>query len=90
MTSKIEKFTSKGIKTANGEEVEADVVILATGFDVEQSFKAYKVFGRFGKVLHDEWGDAPFAYKGTIMVSKKMTQIFRVIMNYNHVAAKFS
>jgi len=46
VTSKIDRFTPKGIKTADGVETEVDVIIYATGFDIEKSFKSVPATGR--------------------------------------------
>jgi len=45
-TSKIEKFTERGVKTCDGTESQVDLIILATGFDVEASYKGVNAFGR--------------------------------------------
>ena len=42
VTDKIDKFTSKGIK-AGSKEREHDIIIYATGFNVEKSFKGFQV-----------------------------------------------
>ena len=70
ITDKIEKLTEKGVKTEK-QEHEFDVILMATGFDVEQSFKgSYTTFGKDKKLsLQDEWGDSPSAFAGTIYVS---------------------
>ena len=35
ITMKIERVTSKGVKTVDGVEYQADAIIFATGFDLE-------------------------------------------------------
>ena len=68
VTTRLDRFTSRGIKTADGQETEVDVVIFATGFNVQGSLKAYKVTGRHGRDLHTDWGDSPAAFNGSLMV----------------------
>lgn len=61
----IERFTEKGIRTADGVEHELDMVILATGFDaVDGSYTRLKIKGKGGKVLRDHWSAGPTSYLG--------------------------
>ncbi|MGW7427880.1 flavin-containing monooxygenase [Streptomyces sp. NPDC054813] len=51
---------------ADGTEIEADVVITATGFRVGELPLARSVHGTAGRTLHETWaGDGPQAYLGT-------------------------
>jgi 4-hydroxyacetophenone monooxygenase len=53
---------------ASGEEVQADVLILATGFQTTNVLGSYDVIGRDGLVLRDVWdGDNAAAYLGTLV-----------------------
>ncbi|KAH6970672.1 hypothetical protein BKA56DRAFT_636290 [Ilyonectria sp. MPI-CAGE-AT-0026] len=57
----IAAFTKKGLQTNDGTEYEADVIICATGFDV--NFRPYfPIIGRNGLALNDAWKDDPAAY----------------------------
>lgn len=57
----IAAFTKKGLQTDDGTEYEADVIICATGFDV--NFRPYfPIIGRNGLALNDAWKDDPAAY----------------------------
>lgn len=57
----IEAFTENGLRTRDGREYTADVIICATGFDV--SFKPqFPVIGREGLSLKEAWKDDPAAY----------------------------
>ncbi|KAL3444849.1 hypothetical protein BJX65DRAFT_319736 [Aspergillus insuetus] len=61
VSSSIEGFTTKGIRTADGVEHEFDVIVCATGFDV--SWKpSYPTIGRDGRSLSKEWADMPNTY----------------------------
>lgn len=58
--SPITRITEKGILTGDGEE-EFDVIVTATGFDV--SFvPPFKLIGREGKHLEEDWKHDPQAY----------------------------
>jgi cation diffusion facilitator CzcD-associated flavoprotein CzcO len=60
----IEKFTEKGI-VVDGEEIELDVVIFATGFDVMTgAMDRIDIRGRGGQALKQRWGDGLTSYLG--------------------------
>lgn len=53
---------------SSGEMVEADVIILATGFQTTRVLGSYSVIGREGRLLSDIWGeDDAAAYLGTLV-----------------------
>ncbi|QSE86094.1 flavin-containing monooxygenase [Rhodococcus koreensis] len=53
---------------AHGEAVEADVLIVATGYDVTHFLSPVKVIGRGGLDVRDAWdGDDSRAYLGTVV-----------------------
>ena len=53
---------------ASGEEVKADAIILATGFQTTNVLGSYDVIGRDGLILRDVWdGDNAAAYLGTLV-----------------------
>ncbi|KAF9874299.1 flavin-binding monooxygenase [Colletotrichum karsti] len=57
----ISTFTKTGLRTKEGVEYEADVIICATGFDV--SFRPhFPIIGRNGESLAETWKDEPEAY----------------------------
>lgn len=52
----------------DGQEVEVDVLILATGFQAGNVLGSYDVIGRDGRVLREFWeGDNAAAYRGTLV-----------------------
>ena len=57
------KFTQTGIQTAKG-EVEADVVVFATGYSAQDSMVSYHVVGRHESSLATQWQAYPRAYLG--------------------------
>jgi 4-hydroxyacetophenone monooxygenase len=57
VTSAIREFDEKGPVLENGEHIEADIVVVATGFDVVRFLAPMRVFGREGRELRDEWDD---------------------------------
>ena len=64
LTSGIKKLTKNGILTKDGVEIEADVLIYATGFDCFKSILPFGVKGKRGVTLEQVWGKSPKAYKG--------------------------
>jgi 4-hydroxyacetophenone monooxygenase len=60
----IEAITAHGVRTADGVERPADVLIYATGFVVPRMVWPLEVVGRDGVKLDDVWGEAPAAYLG--------------------------
>jgi 4-hydroxyacetophenone monooxygenase len=61
----IERITPTGIRMADGRELEFDVIVCATGFDVANMLGNLTVIGRGGRSLRDEWGfDDPRSYLG--------------------------
>lgn len=64
VTERIAHITPGGVVTADGREHALDVLVCATGFDVQHSLAA-PITGRGGRSLQDGWSDAPQAYFGT-------------------------
>jgi len=59
----VTKVTPTSVVGANGDEVEVDTIICATGFDVSYKPK-YSVIGRNGTSLQDKWKEIPEGYLG--------------------------
>jgi 4-hydroxyacetophenone monooxygenase len=57
VTEKIREVTPHGVVTADGVEYGADVLVLATGFDVLRFVNTYDVTGRGGRSLREAWAD---------------------------------
>ena len=51
----ISHFTEEGLVFADGEEIKADVVVLATGYTNMKS-SAEKIFGKEGSKMNEVWG----------------------------------
>lgn len=62
VTSDIERIEPEGVRTADGELHELDVLVLATGFKVDRFIRPAKVLGRRDIDLDDVWADGPKAY----------------------------
>jgi cation diffusion facilitator CzcD-associated flavoprotein CzcO len=62
VTEPIERIEAEGIRTADGELHELDVLVLATGFKVDSFMRPMSVVGRGGTTLDDAWADRPLAY----------------------------
>jgi len=52
----IDRITPKGILMKDGTEVELDILVCATGFDVANMMGDLEIIGVGGKSLRDEWG----------------------------------
>jgi 4-hydroxyacetophenone monooxygenase len=52
-----------GIVTADGRQIDLDVIIYATGYHLD-FLSTMDIRGRDGRKLADEWGDSPRSYRG--------------------------
>jgi 4-hydroxyacetophenone monooxygenase len=57
VTDDIARLTAQGVETADGVTREADVVILATGFEATRLLWPVEFTGRDGESLRSRWGD---------------------------------
>jgi cation diffusion facilitator CzcD-associated flavoprotein CzcO len=64
VTDRIEEVTANGIRTADGTERPADVLVLATGFKAHGFTAPMEIVGAGGRTLADEWAEVPRAYLG--------------------------
>ena len=62
VTDSIERAEKAGLRTKDGTLHELDVIVMATGFRVDQFVRPMKVTGRGGMKLDDVWQQGPFAY----------------------------
>jgi cation diffusion facilitator CzcD-associated flavoprotein CzcO len=62
VSERIEQVEKSGVRTADGELHELDVLILATGFRVDRFLRPIEVLGRDGTRLEDVWQRDPTAY----------------------------
>ena len=61
----IEEITPSGLRTADGEEYEFDVIVFATGYDaMTGTFFNIDFTGRNGVALRDKWSEGPKTYLG--------------------------
>lgn len=60
----IAEITAEGVTTTDGVFRPADVLIWATGFDVNHQLGPLNVTGRDGAELNEVWGDSAYAYLG--------------------------
>ncbi len=51
----------------DGSQTEADIIILATGFEIAEPPIAKRVYNRFGQSMADVWQGSPEGYKGTMV-----------------------
>lgn len=64
VTDGIEQITPGGLRTADGTERPADVIIYGTGFVTQVPVPPGAIIGRGGRDLGQEWTKRPQAYKG--------------------------
>jgi cation diffusion facilitator CzcD-associated flavoprotein CzcO len=64
VTDRIAEITPSGVRTADGVERPADVVVLATGFRTHGFVAPMEISGANGQTLAQAWGDVPRAYLG--------------------------
>lgn len=62
VVERIERIEPDGVRTADGVLHELDVLVLATGFRVDQFVRPVEVLGAGGVDLDDVWADGPIAY----------------------------
>ncbi|MET0728950.1 MAG: NAD(P)/FAD-dependent oxidoreductase [Acidimicrobiales bacterium] len=63
-TEAIEAITEKGVRTTDGTEHVADVLVYATGFTASEFLMPMRVVGAGGLDLHDRWDGDARAYLG--------------------------
>jgi 4-hydroxyacetophenone monooxygenase len=64
VTTPIAEITPSGVRTTDGEEHRADVLIYGTGFTASDFVAPMRVFGAGGVELNEEWGGDATAYLG--------------------------
>ena len=62
VTSAIERIEPRGVRTADGRLHELDVLVLATGFQVDRFLRPIGVIGKGGVRLAEFWEKRPLAY----------------------------
>lgn len=65
VTSAIEEVTPPGIRTAEGHQIDADLLILATGFRTHNYMRPMDLRGRDGLRIDYSWAKGPRAYRMT-------------------------
>ncbi|KAI1078822.1 hypothetical protein F5B20DRAFT_546324 [Whalleya microplaca] len=67
----IEHIESIGVRTRSGRLIEADAIILATGFETQKVLAPMKIYGEKGLSVNDHWQKVsdgiPSAYLGTCL-----------------------
>jgi cation diffusion facilitator CzcD-associated flavoprotein CzcO len=64
VTDAIAEVTPDGIRTEDGTERPADVLVLATGFETHGFVAPMEVAGEGGRLLSEDWAEVPRAYLG--------------------------
>lgn len=63
VTAGIDYIERRGIVTSDGVLHEADIIVLATGFDSHAFFRPMQLVGRDGINIQDVWRDGPHGYQ---------------------------
>ncbi len=64
LTDGIKEMTAKGIRTADGQDHELDVIIYCTGYAVAEPAYPFSIRGTTGQTLKEYWNNQPKAYYG--------------------------
>lgn len=64
MTDGIDSITRNGILCKNGQHLEVDVIVFATGFHANKYLWPMDIIGLNNRRLNELWGDDPSAYLG--------------------------
>jgi 4-hydroxyacetophenone monooxygenase len=56
VSAPVASITPTGVRASDGTEVEADVVVLCTGFEAQKLLWPLEVRGRHGRTIADAWG----------------------------------
>ena len=64
VTDAIEAVTPAGVRVAGGREIEADVLVLGTGFAASEFLAPMTIRGRGGRSLDDAWSQGAQAWLG--------------------------
>jgi cation diffusion facilitator CzcD-associated flavoprotein CzcO len=65
VTEAIEQITPRGIRMADGRDVDADLLVFATGFQAHNYMRPMNLRGRDGVSIDDAWAKGPRAYRMT-------------------------
>jgi cation diffusion facilitator CzcD-associated flavoprotein CzcO len=69
VADRISQVTPAGIRTEDGNERPADVIVLATGFQTHGFVAPMEIVGAGGRSLGEEWAEVPRAYLGLTVPS---------------------
>lgn len=61
----ISAIEPSGVRCGDGQLREADIIVYATGFDIDGHMRSIEVYGQGGRSLQEEWRDGPEAFCGS-------------------------
>ncbi len=67
VTDGIDRIEPDAVVTRDGRRYPADIIVYATGFDMENYMRKTEVIGPGGVKLSELWADIPTAYKGAFI-----------------------
>ena len=76
-TTAIDRFEERGIRTVDGRLHEADIVVMATGFNAHDYVRPATVRTHDGHTLSDAWSAGPRAYKSVAITG--MPNLFMLL-----------
>jgi cation diffusion facilitator CzcD-associated flavoprotein CzcO len=65
VTDAIQRITPRGIRTADGREVDVDLLVFATGFQAHNYMRPMNLRGRDSPSIDNAWAKGPRAYRMT-------------------------
>jgi len=63
----IAEINARGILTAQGQQIDLDLIVYSTGYDATDGVISYPVVGKGGRSVQDVWAEFPRAYLGTAL-----------------------
>ena len=69
VTEGIKEITETSIITNDDQEVPVDLIIMATGFQIEDSICGFEAYGKKSVKLRDYFDEFPAAFKGLLVIS---------------------
>jgi cation diffusion facilitator CzcD-associated flavoprotein CzcO len=63
----VAEINERGILTAQGQQIDLDLIVYSTGYDATDGVISYPVVGKGGKTVQQAWAEYPRAYLGTTL-----------------------
>ena len=63
----VDSFNETGIATTDGQQIDVDLIVYATGFHASENTVVYPITGKNGITVDEAWKDGAHAYLGTMV-----------------------